>query len=107
MQLSRQQLRQHRDPRGEQRAQQEAQQTDHYSARDKAGHEPEDELHDNAEKNVEHHHAPLAEPVRDVGEHQAANGQAAPEAGGDVADFAGFAAADTDQEFDDPACGVC
>ncbi|ODA78169.1 hypothetical protein RJ55_06774 [Drechmeria coniospora] len=70
---------------------------------DNVGHEPDEHLKRHGADDEPVDESLLADPLRRRRQAEAAEGDARPEAGGDVADGAGVAAAGVDEEGDDPA----
>lgn len=85
-------------------AEEEADDGDGDGLADDVGHEPDEELEGRRAGDEEGDGALLAEAVRRVGEQEAAEGDARPEPGGDVADAGGRGGVPVgDEEGDDPA----
>lgn len=104
MNLSRDNLCRHPHPRSKVRAEEEAHEGVRGGAGDEVGEQPEEQLEDEGGAGVEEDHALLAEAEGWLGEEGAAEDDAGPEAGGDVADLGELAVAVLCEVFDDPAC---
>lgn len=80
VQVSRQELRDDGEPSREKRGNEEPEKTDDDGIGDDIRDEPEQELHDEANDDIDEYHGPLADLARDVGEEEATECEAAPKA---------------------------
>ena len=103
MEMLRQQLRRRDDRRREQRTQEEALQTDRHRSNIELRRQPKQQLQAHRDGEVDRDRALLAHPRRDEAQHDAADGDAGPEARGDHAGGEAPPAPNRDHEDDDPA----